>query len=122
MKISSRQLVAVNVRRIRKIRGISQKDLAVSMGRAQARVSEIERGTHPVSDKHLDLLSKALTVPVSKLLEEPDAARVSVKEGGPEYSRRVCVASGRRGDVGCQKVPKVHGAGACDRKDSVPEV
>ena len=121
---SSRELLAANVRRIRTSQGLTQQKLAEIMDRAQARVSEIERGTHPVSDRHLDLLSEALVVPVSCLLLESEhhAARLPAEESGSEYSRRVHLETGEGEGMDGKEVPPVHGVGASDGQDTLPEV
>tara|TARA_R110000824_G_scaffold13521_7_gene58809 strand:- start:2805 stop:3176 length:372 start_codon:yes stop_codon:yes gene_type:complete len=123
MQITSRELLATNVRRIRRGQGLTQQKLAEIMDRAQARISEIERGSHPVSDRHLDLLAEALVVPVSCLLEEEHhAARLPDEESGPEYPRRVHLEAGGGEDMDGEEVPPVHGAGADHGQDTLPEV
>lgn len=119
----TRELLAANVRRIRISQGLTQRELAEIMDRAQARVSEIERGTHPVSDTHLDLLSEALVTPVYCLLtEEYHAARLPDEESGLEHPRRVRVEAGGGEDVDGEEVPPVHGAGADHGQDTLSEV
>jgi transcriptional regulator with XRE-family HTH domain len=65
-----RRLVARNVRRLRKARGLSQSELATDADLHQHHVSEIENGQHDLRLGTIDKLSRALGVPPRELFEE----------------------------------------------------
>jgi transcriptional regulator with XRE-family HTH domain len=68
------QLLGVNVRRHRKLRGMSQEQLALEAGMERSYVSDLERGTRNPSVRALGRLADALGVLPSALLIniEPD--------------------------------------------------
>jgi len=68
------QLLGVNVRRHRKLRGMSQEQLALEAGMERSYVSDLERGTRNPSVRALGRLANALGVLPSALLIniEPD--------------------------------------------------
>jgi transcriptional regulator with XRE-family HTH domain len=65
-----RRLVARNVRRLRKAKGLSQAELATDAGLHQHHVSEIENGQHDLRLRTIDKLARALGVRPRDLFEE----------------------------------------------------
>jgi transcriptional regulator with XRE-family HTH domain len=65
-----RRLVAKNVRRLRKSKGLSQAELATDAGLHQHHVSEIENGQHDLRLRTIDKLARALGVRPRDLFEE----------------------------------------------------
>ena len=63
------QLLGVNVRHYRKLKGLTQEQLAAEAGMERSYVSDLERGTRNPSVLALGRLADALDVEPSKLLE-----------------------------------------------------
>ena len=67
------QLLGANVRHYRKLKGITQEQLALDAGMERSYVSDLERGTRNPSVVALGRLADALGIAPCKLLElEPD--------------------------------------------------
>ena len=64
------QLLGANVRHYRKLKGITQEQLAVAAGMERSYVSDIERGTRNPSVLALGRLADALKVAPQCLLEK----------------------------------------------------
>lgn len=62
------QLLGVNVRRFRKLKGMSQEQLALEAGMERSYVSDLERGTRNPSVRALGRLAKALGIQPHELL------------------------------------------------------
>ena len=63
------QLLGVNVRHHRKLKGMTQDELAVAAGMERSYVSDIERGTRNPSVLALGRLAEALGIEPKVLLE-----------------------------------------------------
>ena len=62
------QLLGVNVRHHRKLKGMSQEQLALEAGMERSYVSDLERGTRNPSVLALGRLAKALNIQPQQLL------------------------------------------------------
>jgi transcriptional regulator with XRE-family HTH domain len=62
------QILAVNVRRLRKAKGYSQESFAVACGLHRTYVGAIERAEYNVTLQTLEALAKALDISVPELL------------------------------------------------------
>lgn len=62
------QLLGVNVRRHRKLKGMSQEQLALEAGMERSYVSDLERGTRNPSVRALGRLADALGIQPHELL------------------------------------------------------
>lgn len=62
------QLLGANVRRHRKLKGMSQEELALEAGMERSYVSDLERGTRNPSVRALGRLADALGVAPHELL------------------------------------------------------
>ena len=69
------QLLGVNVRRYRKLKGMSQERLALDAGMERSYVSDLERGQRNPSVRALGRLAEALDVEPRALLERDKLAR-----------------------------------------------
>ena len=67
-------IIAQNVRRLRKAKGVSQEELAHVCGYHRTYVGMIERGERNISIATLDALAGALGVAAQSLLDPPAAA------------------------------------------------
>ena len=66
-------LLGVNVRHHRKLKGLSQEELALEAGMERSYVSDLERGTRNPSVRALGRLAYALGIPPHELLLPPEA-------------------------------------------------
>lgn len=70
----SREVIAENIRKYRRLRGLTQQTLArkisiaINKDYAHSRIAEIESGKHGITSDVLDRLADALEVPPSVLL------------------------------------------------------
>jgi transcriptional regulator with XRE-family HTH domain len=62
------KVLAKNIRTFRKLRGISQSELADAVGLTVSMVSKIEQATAAPSLENLEKIAKALNVPIDRLL------------------------------------------------------
>lgn len=63
------QLLGANVRRYRKLKGMTQEQLAHEVGMERSYISDLERGTRNPSVRALGRLAEALSVSPMRLLE-----------------------------------------------------
>lgn len=68
--MNARNILASNIRKIRERRGWSQEELAARSGIHRTYISGIERSNRNPTIEILFLISKALNVRISSLLEE----------------------------------------------------
>jgi transcriptional regulator with XRE-family HTH domain len=67
-----RHVFAINVRRIRHEKNLSQEELAALSGLHRTYISDIEREERNISLANIDRIASALDVDPSKLLEKPE--------------------------------------------------
>lgn len=68
---TAREVFAYNLRRSRRIRDISQEQLALRAGLSRSYISGIERGERNVSIDNMGILAQTLAVPLKDLVN-PD--------------------------------------------------
>ena len=71
------QLLGVNVRRYRKLKGMSQERLALDAGMERSYVSDLERGMRNPSVRALGRLAEALGIAPSDLLSATEISGLS---------------------------------------------
>ena len=71
------QLLGVNVRRYRKVKGMSQERLALDAGMERSYVSDLERGMRNPSVRALGRLADALSIEPSVLLDREGSEGIS---------------------------------------------
>lgn len=69
LNLTARQIFARNLRRYRRMREISQEELALQAGMSRSYVSGIEREERNVSIDNMGLLAEALNVPLKDLVD-----------------------------------------------------
>ncbi|MFL0198330.1 helix-turn-helix domain-containing protein [Clostridium sp. WILCCON 0269] len=69
-------MISKNIKSLRCQKGISQMELSIKTNMRQSQISKIENGLRKVSSEELILISKALRVPISKLLELEEAKEI----------------------------------------------
>lgn len=67
---TARQIFAQNMRTIRRLKEISQENLAFDAEVSRAYIGEVERGNRSVSIDVMGRIAEALDVPLSDLLKE----------------------------------------------------
>lgn len=82
----ARRRLAENLRIIRLLRDLSQEELADLVGMDRSYVGGIERGERNISLDNLERIARALDLPITELLNEPD--RQAVTDGVLEAVRR----------------------------------
>lgn len=70
-----RQALAYRIRAFRKLKGLTQSDLADRLGVSLAIVGTIERGTRRVDERMLTRISEALQVGIDELLPPGSAMK-----------------------------------------------
>jgi len=65
----ARDVFAKNLRRARRLRDISQEELALRAGISRTYVSEVERASRNISIDNMGLLAQALQVPLRDLVD-----------------------------------------------------
>jgi transcriptional regulator with XRE-family HTH domain len=73
------QILGRNVREVRKLRGMSQEELALEANMKRSYVSDMERGTRNPSVKAIGRLAIALGVEPSVLLSVPESVTWTTK-------------------------------------------
>ena len=74
-------VLAHNVKRLRELKGWSQRDLASESDVSQPFISKIESGSKDVTSKVLIRIATALGVSVAELLEEEPATKPTGTDG-----------------------------------------
>lgn len=67
--LSAREVFCRNLRRARRLKEISQEELALRADLSRTYVSEVERGVRNISIDNMDLLAQALDVPLRNLVD-----------------------------------------------------
>lgn len=67
--LSAREIFGKNLRRARRLKDVSQEELALRADLSRTYVSEVERGVRNISIDNMGLLSQALGVPLRHLVD-----------------------------------------------------
>jgi len=67
--LSAREVFGQNLRRARRLKDISQEELALRADLTRTYVSEVERGVRNVSIDNMGLLAEAIGVPLRDLVD-----------------------------------------------------
>lgn len=70
-----REVLALNLRALRRVRGMSQEDLAHLAGIDRTYVSALERSVYAASIDVVDRLARVLGVEAADLLRKPGSSR-----------------------------------------------
>ena len=68
-ELSAREVFGQNLRRVRRLKDISQEELALRADLSRTYVSEVERGIRNVSIDNMSLIAQALGVPLRDLVD-----------------------------------------------------
>lgn len=75
-----------NIRRLRTEAGLTQEELALRSGLSQGYINQIESGKRKFTQKSLEKISEALSIPIIELFREEEP--FFAKEGDVEYGRK----------------------------------
>ncbi|RYE59169.1 MAG: XRE family transcriptional regulator [Sphingobacteriales bacterium] len=62
-------MFALNLKKIRKSKGVSQEELANDLGFSQAYIAKVESGKVNLSISHIVAISRRLNVPIATLVD-----------------------------------------------------
>ncbi|MUG67289.1 HTH-type transcriptional regulator sinR [Chlamydia abortus] len=80
-----KQMVGEQIRRIRKLRGMTQEQLAEQSGLSFSYISDVERGTRNISLESLGKIISALGVKPAQLFEDIDEVTVHFEDDEIRY-------------------------------------
>lgn len=66
---TARETFGLNVRRLRRLKELSQEEVALESGISQTYLSQVEAGKRNISVDNMEALAKTLEVPLPKLLD-----------------------------------------------------
>lgn len=70
-KFTARELLALNLIRLRALRGFSQEALALESGLHRTFIGHVERQARNISVDNIEKIAHALQVPIAELLTSP---------------------------------------------------
>jgi transcriptional regulator with XRE-family HTH domain len=73
-----KNVVGSNIRKFRLKTGITQEELALKSGLSQGYINQLESGKRKYTQKSLELIAKALAIPLIDLFREGEYEEVSV--------------------------------------------
>ncbi|WP_426239423.1 helix-turn-helix domain-containing protein [Pararhizobium sp. DWP1-1-3] len=77
--MNAQQVIALNIRRLRVAKGISQDDLALMAGVERSYVGHLERGSKNPTVKTLEKISVALSCEISDLFAPLPAGTIAIE-------------------------------------------
>jgi len=81
--------IGERVRKLRQERGLTQTELAVSLGTTQTAISEVERGNRGLTVQQVVKLGRELHATPDQILGEPRRNGKEDEDGGAKLMRRV---------------------------------
>lgn len=90
LAMKKRNFTGDNIRRIRTEAGFTQEELALKSGLSQGYINQLENGKRKFTQKSLELISKALAVPIIEFFRGEEGFAVPmVKEEEAEYRKKL---------------------------------
>ena len=84
-----KNIVGDNIRRLRSEAGITQEEVALRSGLSQGYINQLESGKRRFTQKSLELIAEALSVPMSELFRGDESRTLPVmKEETRIYERK----------------------------------
>lgn len=80
--------VGDTMRKLRMQAGLTQEDVALKSGLSQGYINQLESGKRRYTQKSLDLIAEALSVPVAKFFRDEARKAVAVGEKMPRYEKK----------------------------------
>ncbi|TLD42584.1 MAG: hypothetical protein JETT_1140 [Candidatus Jettenia ecosi] len=87
--MEKRNIVGSNIRRFRLDAGITQEELALISGLSQGYINQLENGRRNYTQKSLELIAHAMSIPLIEFFKEEESKQVSfVAEKGDNYQKK----------------------------------
>jgi transcriptional regulator with XRE-family HTH domain len=87
--VKKRNIVGDNIRRLRLKAGLTQEELALKSGLSQGYVNQLESGKRRFTQKSLELIADALSIPMGELFREEGIQTVTaVAEKNVRYKKK----------------------------------
>jgi len=87
--LKQKNIVGDNIRRLRLEAGITQEEVALRSGLSQGYINQLESGKRRFTQKSLELIAEALSVPMSELFRGDESRTLPVmKEETRIYERK----------------------------------
>lgn len=83
----SGNIVGYNIQKLRKLAGFTQEELALRSGLSQGFVNHLEHGKKSYTQKSLERIAAALSVPVRRLYDDDAVTATTIKETPAAYPR-----------------------------------
>lgn len=84
-----KNLIGENINRHRIDADLTQEELALRSGLSQGYINQLEHGKRRFTQKSLELISKALSIPMVEFFNEDEPLRaLVVREEEPQYGRK----------------------------------
>jgi len=81
--MKKRNIVGNNIRRLRDKAGLTQEELALKSGLSQGYINQLESGKRRFTQKSLEVIADALSIPMVELFREEETQRV------PEVAEKI---------------------------------
>lgn len=85
--MKKKNIVGDNIRRLREKAGLTQEGLVLKSGLSQGYINQLESGKRRVTQKSLEMIPDALSVPLTELFREEEAQRAPAVADGVERHR-----------------------------------
>jgi transcriptional regulator with XRE-family HTH domain len=86
--VKKRNIVGDNIRRLREKAGLTQEELALKSGLSQGYINQLESGKRRYTQKSLELIADALSIPIVELFKEEEKHIPSVAERIERYKKK----------------------------------
>jgi transcriptional regulator with XRE-family HTH domain len=116
--LTAREVFARNVRRVRRLKDISQESLALDLGMSRPYLSSVERRTRNVSVDNMGRLAEALGVPLSDLVDPDKYKGLDETRDAGEGTPRLSIPLSE-GTEGRRGLPQASGPMGCHRPAEV---
>lgn len=87
--MKKKNIIGENIHRHRTAAGLTQEELALRSGLSQGYINQVEHGKRKFTQKSLELISKALSIPMVELFKEDEPLQAPlVREEEVQYGRK----------------------------------
>lgn len=86
--MKKRNVVGENIRRLRLKAGLTQEELALKSGLSQGYINQLESGKRRYTEKSLELITGALTMPVAELFKEETEQSSTVRQAAASHKKK----------------------------------
>jgi transcriptional regulator with XRE-family HTH domain len=87
--VKKKNIVGDNIRRLRLKFGLTQEEIALKSGLSQGYINQLESGKRKFTQKSLELIAEALSIPMIELFREEETQRPpTVVEGIERYRKK----------------------------------